>query len=194
MGIFGFLERTAGDSKLGPDWQNLTKTGYGGLDQGNALTTEGLNDMRSQYGTYQDRLKDPLGDVGRGIFTRARGALSDDAVRQQRSGQARIFQLARQTGGTLSPEAQGELSTQNQRNINESLFGAEGNLATSEATMTLNETSKLFDRMDSIAKTITGVGQDEKTRGLQAIIASLTGRTSRMKAIAADILGPWGHG
>lgn len=189
MGLFDFLDRSAGDSRLSRDLSGLTKTGYGLLDSSKPLTQEGLAGLRSLGSTYQSRLSDPLGPQGRSIFSMAKGALADTGVQRERAFNARIFQLAAQSGGTLSPEAQAQAEAQNQRGINESLISGQRDLATQEASMTLSETSKLFDRMESINKTILGVGQDEQTRALQTIIASLSGRTDRMKAIWGDVVG-----
>lgn len=192
MGIFSFLERSAGDSRIAKDWQKTYDLGKGVVAGGDKLTDEGLTGLRSLDSTYQGRLNDPLGSVGRGIFSMARGKIGDDAIRGQRAFGSRISQLARQGGGFLAPEAQGELTAQNERDINESRFGAERDLGIAEADMTLSETGKLFDRMEGIRKTIVGVGQDEKTRGLQSIIAALTGRTGRQDAIWSKVVGLWG--
>jgi hypothetical protein len=132
-------------------------------------------------------LNDPLGSVGRGIFARARGNLSDDYTRTVNSGMARRSQLALQTGGTLTPEQIAALDAQDRRDASEGLFRGETDLSTQEAGMTLSETGKLFDRMEGIDKTVAGIGQDERTRGLQAILASMLGRTDRMKAIWGDV-------
>lgn len=194
MGLFSFLERQAGDSKLSTDWTGLTKTGYNDYAAGNTLTQEGLGGLRSLDSTYSNRLGDPLGAVGRGIFTRARGALSDDFTRSVNSGDVRAAQLARQSGGALTPEQVAALDAENRRGASEDLFKGTGDVANAEATATLSEQGKLYDRLEGIRKTITSAGMDERTTGLQSIIASLTGRTGRVKAIAADVLGPWGHG
>jgi hypothetical protein len=195
-GFFGWIERGLGGkaADIGPDLLKLQNTGQSGYDYGKGITEEGLGRLRSDYSTYQGRLNDPLGESGRGIFSRARGALNDDAIRGQRAYGARIFQMARQSGGTLSPEAQAELQAQNSRDIEERRFSAANDLTNQEAALSLSETSKLFDRMDTIDKTILGVGQDEKTRGLQAIIAALQGRYNRNKAIADSVVSGFSIG
>lgn len=177
MGLFSGVY----DKNLKGDVKALGTLGSSTYDYGKGLTDEGLTGLRSLDKTYSDRLNDPLGAVGRGIFSRARGALKDDAIRGQRAGGARIFQLAAQSGGTLSAEAQGELNTRNQRGINEALFSGEADIANDEAATTLSETSKLFDRMEGIRKTLVGVGQDEKTRGLNALLQSLAMRWDKDK-------------
>lgn len=185
MGIFTWLDRVAGDSRHGKDWQKLHDFGRDKvIPYGDTLTKEGLSGLRKLDSTYEDRLKDPLGATGRGIFARARGNLSDDFARTVNAGMARREQLARQTGGGLTPEQIAALDAQERREANEGLFRGENDLAMGEAGMTLEETGKLFDRMEGIRRTVIGVGQDEKTRGLQTMIAALTGRTGRVKAIA----------
>lgn len=188
MGIFTLLDRVAGDSNLVNDWRKVGTTGYGGYDYGKTLTDEGLNGLRGQNDLYKQRLSDPLGSVGRGIFARARGNLADDYTRTVNSGMARRSQLALQTGGTLTPEQIAALDAQDRRDASEGLFRGETDLSTQEAGMTLTETGKLFDRMEGINKTVAGIGQDERTRGLQAVIASMLGRTDRMKAIWGDVV------
>jgi len=192
VGIFTLLDRVAGDSKLVNDWRKLGTAGYGGYDYGKTLTDEGLTSLRDQNALYKQRLNDPLGSVGRSIFTRARGNLADDYTRTVNSGAARRSQLALQTGGTLTAEQIAALDAQDRRDANEGLFRGETDLSTQEAGMTLTETGKLFDRMENVDKTIVGVGQDERTRGLQAVIASMLGRTDRMKAIWGDVVAGFG--
>lgn len=187
MGIFTFLDRTAGDSKLVNDWRGFGNQGQQGYDSGNLLTEEGLGGLRSLDKTYSDRLNDPLGAVGRGIFTRARGGLQDDFTRMVNSGDARSAQLARQSGGTLTPEQVAAMDAGNRRNAGESLFRGTGDVANAEAGATLTEQGKLFDRLEGIRKTITGVGMDQRNQGLQSILAAMLGRTDRMKAIWGDV-------
>lgn len=189
MGIFGlsFSRSKSGDASLLGDFGKAQNTAYGDYASGGVLTNEGLAGLRSLDSTYQQRLTDPLGAVGRGIFARARGQLSTDAQRRQGIFSSRIAQQALQSGGTMSPEAQAELEANNQRSINESLFSSENDLANQEASMTLNETGKLFDRMEGIRKTIVGVGQDERTRSLQSIISMLSARTGRTGSVSGGV-------
>lgn len=154
----------------------LGRTGQAEYDYGSGLTEEGLGGLRSLDKTYSDRLGDPLGAVGRGIFTRARGALSDDFTRSVNSGDAHAAQLARQSGGTLTPEQVAALDAQNRRGASEDLFQGTGAVANAEATATLSEQGKLFDRLENIRNTITTVGQNEKTRGLQSIISAISAK------------------
>lgn len=158
-------------------------TGFGAYNYGSGLTEEGLGGLRSLDSTYQNRLNDPLGAAGRGIFARARGNLSDDFTRTIASGQARRAQLAAQSGGTLTPEQVAALDSQDRRAAGEGLFKGESDVSQSEAAMTMSETGKLFDRMESIRKTIVGVGQDEKSRALSSIIDSLKISLDRNKAL-----------
>lgn len=152
---------------------------------GTSLTDEGLGGLRELDKTYSGRLGDPLGPLGRGIFTRARGELQDDFTRMTNSGAARTAQLARQSGGTLTPEQTAALDAENRRNAGESLFRGTGEVANAEAGATLTEQSKLFDRLEGIRKTITGAGQDEKNRGLTTILNALTGRRDLVYGNAA---------
>ena len=100
-----------------------------------------------------------------------------------------MSQLAAQSGGTLSPEQQAQLREQNARDVNQGLF--EGNVAISdaEAQLTLSETSKLFDRMESISKTILGVGENQRNVGLNALIQSILGRADLKNANSANARG-----
>lgn len=189
----GGVEKQLNNTPMGTAWTKATDTGYQSYDYGKGITEEGLGGLRSLDSTYQQSLKDPLGETGRGIFARARGGLSDAFTRDINSGQARRAQLAAQSGGTLTPEQVAALDAQDRRSAGESLFRGQNDLSQSEASMTLTETGKLFDRMEGIRKTILAVGQDEKTRGLQTMLAALTGKTNYNKAVVADILGPWGH-
>ena len=187
MGLFNFLERQAGDSKVGTDWTKLGKAGYSNYDYGRGITQEGLGGLRSLDSTLSGRLSDPLGEQGRGIFARARAGLQDDYTREVNSGAASAAQLARQSGGALTPEQVAALDAQNRRDASQGLFEGTGNIANAEATATLTETGKLFDRLENIRQSILGLGQNEEAQGLKSIIASLMGRTDRMKSIWSDV-------
>lgn len=185
---FSFSHKT---KDINNAWKNLGTTATGEFDAGTDITNEGLGDLRDQRQTYTEALKNPLGvgpNSAAAIFARARGGLSDDATRATNTLAARLGQKARQSGGNLSPAAQAELEAENERSTNQDLF--EGNVAVSnaEASATLSETSKLFDRLDNISKTILGVGSDERMQGLQALIAALSGRQNLAlgKAAAAN--------
>lgn len=182
---FSFSHKT---KDIKNDYKALGKTGQSIFDAGTNTTNEGLGDLRELGSTFADSLKNPLGtgpNSAAGIFARARGSLSDTATRATSGFGARLFQQARQGGGALSPEAQAQLQEQNARDVNQSLF--EGNVAISdkEASAWLTETSKIFDRMTDISKTILGVGQNRETLGLQTLLATITGRQSLAQGNAA---------
>jgi hypothetical protein len=187
-GLGGLIERgiagRAGD--IGGGIVNAREAGWRGFGYGGELTEEGLTGLRGLRGQYQDRLKDPLGENGRGIFARARGNLSDDFARTVNSGVARRRQLAVQSGGSLTAEQMAALDAGERRDASEGLFKGENDLSIAETEMTLGETNKLFDRMEGIDKTVTGVGQDEKTRGLQTMLSALTLGLERNKAISQE--------
>jgi hypothetical protein len=191
MGIFNFFERSMGDSRIGKDWQKSHDLGRGIAAGGDTLTQEGLTGLRGLRGQYQDQLRDPLGENGRGIFARARGNLSDDFARTVNSGVARRRQLATQSGGSLTAEQMAALDAQERREASEGLFQGENELSIGETQMTLDQTNRLYDRMEGIDRTVTGVGQDEKSRGLQTMLTALAGRTDRANKIVGHVLGPW---
>lgn len=188
-GLGGLIERgvagRAGDVGAGIV-SAREDTGFGGYNYGSSLTQEGLGNLRSLRGTFSDRLKDPLGPAGRNIFSIARGNLTDAFTRDVNSGAARRSQLALQSGGALTPEQIAAMDAQDRRDAEEAQFRGNADLSSSEAGMTLQETGKLFDRMQSIDQTITQVGQDEKNRGLQSILGSLALGLQRNKAISEE--------
>ncbi len=179
-------------SPFADEWKKIGGYGDAANAYGGVLTEEGLGGLRGLRGTYASRLNDPLGEVGRGIFARARGQFSDDFTRTVNSGQARRAQLATQSGGAITPEQIAALDQETRRTAGEQKFRAEGQLAIGEADMTLSEMGKFFDRMEGIDRTMVGVGQDEKTRGLGTMLAAITGRQDRMNKIVGKLLGPWG--
>jgi hypothetical protein len=191
MGLFGFLKKTK------RQWNDVYNLGNETLlPQGDALINEGLGDLRNEQKTYTEALKNPLGtgpNSASAIFARARGGLSDQATRATNTLGVRLQQQARQSGGSLSPEAQAELAAQNERDTNQNLF--EGNVAISnaEASATLTETSKLFDRLDNISKTILGVGSDTRTAGLNLLLAALGGKTSIVNTAINGAVSLSGH-
>jgi len=173
MGLF-----TRKSAPIRKAWKELGAQGQDTYDYGRGLTDEGLGGLRDLRRTFDERTDDPLGDVGRGIFARARGALSDDFTRNVNAGDARRRQLALQSGGSLTAEQIAALDSEDRRSAGEQLFRGQNELSMGEGEMTFSELNRLFDRMTDIDKTITGVGQDERTRGLQAIIQSILGRQS----------------
>jgi hypothetical protein len=170
-------------------YENLGRTGQGTFDAGNALIDSEVNTLQGYRGDYANRLKNPLGEgpnSATGIFTRARGALSDTATQRTGAFGARLTQLARQTGGNLSPAAIAQLQEQNSREVNQELFTGNTAISDAQASLTLSETSKLFDRMESISKTILGVGENKRNLGLSALIQSILGRADLKNANAAN--------
>lgn len=160
-------------------WKDLGKTSTGIFNSGNVTATEGIGDLNSLGAQYQDALKNPLGtgpNSASGIFARARGGVADAATRTTSAFGARLSQQARQNGGNLSPEAQAELSAQNSRDVAQGVFTANNAISDSEASATLTETSKLFDRLTDISKTILGAGERQSAQGLNALIQSILGR------------------
>lgn len=191
--IFGGTERGLEDkSPFADEWKRIGKMGDEAYDYGKGLTDEGLGGLRDLRRTAAERYKDPLGEVGRGIFARARGRIADDFTRNVNAGDARRRQLAQQTGGALTPEQIAALDQESRRAAGEQQFGAQNELAMGEGELALTEMGKFFDRMTDIDKTITGVGQDERTRGLQSILAAIMGRQERVDKIVGHVLGPWG--
>lgn len=191
MGSFSqVLERVIGGkaSDTSKDLVRATNTGWSTFDAGTALSDSEIGTLRGYSDTYAQRLSDPLGATGRGIFSRARGALSDVATQRTGAFSSRLIQQAAQSGGNLSPEARAELEASNQRDVNQGLFEGNAAVSNAEAKMTLDETSKLFDRMEGISKTILGVGTGRETQGLQLLLASLGLRHNRTAAIANTIV------
>src|SRR5688500_11873739 len=115
MGIFNFLENAMGDKNIAKNQRELGYMGKADVAYGDTLTGEGLGGLRGLRGTYANRLNDPLGEVGRGMFARARGQFSDDFTRTVNSGQARRAQLATQSGGGLTPEQIAALDQETRR-------------------------------------------------------------------------------
>jgi hypothetical protein len=192
--LIGSIDKKLANTPLGRDWVKATDTGYGVLGTGQQVTSEGLGDLRGLQSDYQGLLKNPLGTVGAGIFSRARGQLGDAFTRDVNAGGARRAQLAAQSGGSLTPEQLAALDAQDRRDAGANLFAGSRDLSQAEAKMTLDQTNMLYDRLDAIAKTITGVGTTTTGQGLQTILAGLTGRTGYNKAVVSNVLGPWGHG
>lgn len=173
---FSFSHKT---KDINNAWKALTATGTDTFNQGNTIEDQGIGDLNALGSQYEEALKNPLGtgpNSASAIFARARGGLSDQFTRSSNTLGVRLAQQARQSGGNLSPEAQAQLAAENERENSQNLF--EGNVAVSnaEAAATLTETSKLFDRLEMISKTILGAGADRAAMGLNALIASLTGR------------------
>jgi hypothetical protein len=191
--IFGRTEKGLEDkSPFAAEWKRIGKQGDEAYDYGRGLTSEGIGGLRDLRKMAEERYRDPLGETGRGIFARARGAQADNFARNVNAGDARRRQLALQSGGSLTPEQIAALDQESRRSAGEQQFGAENELAMAEGELALTEMGKFFDRMSDIDKTITGVGQDEKTRGLQSILAAIMGRQERVDKIVGHALGPWG--
>lgn len=183
---FSFSHKTKDIKNL---WENLGKTGTGTFDAGNAMVDSEVNTLRGYRDDYAARVKNPLGEgpnSAKGIFTRARGALSDTATQRTGAFGARLAQLAAQSGGSLSAEARAQLEEQNSREVNQDLFQGNVGISDAEAQLTLTEVSKLFDRMEGISKTILGTGEVRRNLGLNALIQSILGRADLKNANAAN--------
>lgn len=186
MGLLGIYDPNL--FKGNNDIKRLKTRGEQDYGYGQGLVEEGIGGLRSLRDTYAGRLNDPLGPLGRSIFSRARGAQSDVYARTVGASGARRRQLALQSGGGLTPEQIDAANAADQRAAAENLFGGERDIAIAEAETTLSESSKLFDRMEGISRTIGGVGSDEKARGVAQIIQNLMFRTSK-DAQKRSILG-----
>lgn len=184
MGIFSKLKI---DKGLRKDWMKLGDMGREANEYGGTLTDEGLGGLRDSLSNYQEGMRDPLGETGRNLFARARGNLTDNFTRTLASARTRARQQALQSGGGLTAEQIAALDRESGRDAEENLFRGENELSMGEAEMTLSETNRLRDRIEGVQKTILGVGQDEKTRGVQSIIASLVGRNQRYGAAAGAL-------
>jgi hypothetical protein len=191
-GIAGFLEGLiSGDAPL-KDFKRFGQYGQDTIAAGRKLTDEGLFGLRGDLKLFDDRLRNPLGDETKSIFNRARGQVSDDSVRRQRGFTASLAERARQSGGTLSPAAIAELEQQTQRDLSETEFQSQFAIDSQQAALTLTETNKLFDRRADIRRTMLGIGEADKDRGLQQWLASLNLRHNRNAAIAATIASTTG--
>lgn len=186
-GLIGKLDKffTGKSGDVAPDFLYATQLGKDTFAAGNALTDEGLGQLRSQYGVYSDRLNDPLGPQGRGIFTRGRGTLSDVATQRAGAFKGNLAQRAAESGGALSPAARAQLEEENQRGIDQGLFEGNVKLSDAEASLTMDEVSKLFDRMDKISSTIIGVGKDKNVQGLEALFKALGLREGKDEKVAS---------
>ncbi len=188
-GFAGILERVIGgrSAMIGQDALDLQKKGFQEDIYGRDLTNEGLGNLRNLASQYQNQINNGgLPDDLRRQFNVMRGGLADDATRLQRSFLANMQQkLLSQP--TFNPNAAAEYDLENQKNTGEQLFTSTNDLNFGESKMALDNTNKLFDRLDAIGQTFVGTGQSERDRALKRISTSLEIRFSRNKAIADTI-------
>lgn len=161
------------------DIEDLRKRGIADYEYGSDLVKEGIGGLRELRDIYAGRTKDPLGEYGRGLFSRARGNLSDAYARNVNSGAARRQQLATQSGGALTVEQVAALNAEDQRAAGEGLFRGENDLAMTEADMSLSAQERFYDRMEGIDRAKGAVGSDEKARGISSIIQNLMFRSQK---------------
>lgn len=191
-GLAGGLEKLiAGNDPL-KDFNRLGRAGEDLFRRGTTATNENLTGLRDDLKLFDERLRNPLGKEVEGIFTRARGQIRDDTVRRQRGFAAALAERARQSGGTLSPTAIAELEQNTQRDLAESEFTMDFNLAREHAALSLAETNKLFDRRADIRRTLLGVSEADKDRGLGLWQAKLGLQHNRNVAIASTIASTTG--
>lgn len=192
MALFDWMEHHFGGkaSRLGPDLMALGAAGQSEDVYGQNLTNEGLGNMRGQAADYTKMIgAGGLPDSIRQQFRIARGGIADASTRNQRDYSARLKQRFLTSGGQLSAAAQTEYDLQNQQQQGEGAFTATNALNAGEANLALQNTNALYDRLDNINKTITGVGQSEKDRALQRILQALQLRFGRNQAIAGSVTG-----
>lgn len=191
-GLAGILEQLISGDRTLPSFKDFGRSGQERLGAGTKLTDETLFGLRGDLKLFDDRLRNPLGDETKSIFSRARGQATDATVRRQRGFGAALAERARQSGGTLSPAAIAELEQQTQRDLSETEFQNMLAIDSEQAALTLSETNRLFDRRADIRRTMLGIGEADKDRGLQQWLASLNLRHGRNAAIASTIAATTG--
>lgn len=187
-GIGGLFEGwLMGDSKFG---KHLKEQYWRGQDDeafGRKLTNEGLSGLRGLDREYSSLLADPNGPLPeyvKSAIRASRGRVADNRVRSDRSFAARVQEMARTSGGDVSEGAQLELALENEKNTQEGAFNALRDIDMGEASLSLDETNKLRDRVGNIRQTILGAGMTKEQQAVLRQLASLEGRYKRNKAIS----------
>jgi hypothetical protein len=194
VSLFGFFDNIMGDKNLARNNIAQYNLGNENFDAGTALTSQGIAGLTDLAKQYQDQINSGgLPASLRQQFNVLRGSLSDQAVRNNRSYLANLQQRMRASGGQLSSAAASEYDLQNQQQQGEGLFNATNQANFEEANMALQNTNNLFNRLQGIQSTITGVGMDQRSQALQRIFQSLQQRFQRNKAIADTFAQIYGH-
>jgi hypothetical protein len=143
-------------------------------EYGSGLTEEGLSGLRDLDKRYSQRLDEGvLSPELKAAFARRRAEGLSDEQRRRRSFLSGLGQTRLQRGGQLSESAALDYATENERNLMEARSSRESEIGMQEAGVTLDETNRLYDRIDSIRKMVVGVGQGEKDRAVSAMLDSL---------------------
>lgn len=197
-GLAGYLEGwIAGDKKFGNQMKDQYKYGRGMEAEGDALWREGLaglNDLDQRYTSALDDRNGPLPESVRNAIRGLYGRNQDAMVRGDRSYRAQLGQLAKQSGGAVSEGAQLEYALENEKNLNEALFEANRDVGLGEAQMTLEETNRLRDRLESVRGAKLGAAERRQASAIARQLASLELRYKRNKAISDAIMSYFGGG
>ena len=197
-GIGQWLEQLVGgrgSAKLGPGIEDMKNAGNQQADFGQGITQQGLDRFNNLGGQYQGLIdQGGLSNDIRSQFNVARGAIGDQQVRGNRDFAARLSQRFSQSGGQLSPTAMTEYGLENQQNQGESAFSATNALNMNEAQMGLTNTNALFGRLQGVADSISGIGQNQQEMAFRRQMGALQMRFNRNKAIADNVSSYFGGG
>lgn len=151
--------------------------------EGEAITDYGFDLHRGAYGDLEALDRQLVGERAAGLpdyvrraFEVGQGRLTDEATRSNRSFAAGLVQRARASGGRLDPNAALEYQLENERGVNEELFGARGALSAQEAGAQLEHTNRLLDSIMAIRDRKLGSAERTAALGIQTRLGALQGR------------------
>jgi hypothetical protein len=177
-------------SNLGfPAASQLKLSGNEQYDFGRGLTSEALGNMRGDASSYQNLIAQ--GGLPPAIaqqFRIARGGLADTASRMNNSNLAALQQRFLTSGGQLPASAMTDFNLEGQKTTGENLFNATNELNMGEAQTALTNTNSLYDRIDSLRKSMLGAGQDEESNARKAQIAAMMAELQR-RGMMSNFLG-----
>jgi hypothetical protein len=186
-----WLEQLIGgrsSAKLSQYTEQMRNSGNAQDQFGQGVTNQGLGQLNDLAGQYQNEINQ--GGLSTDLlrqFGIAQGAISDQQVRGNRDFAAQLSQNFSRSGGQLSPSAMNEFGLENQQNNQESAFTATNALNMGKAQMAMTNTNALFGRLQDVANSITGVGQNQQQLAFNKQMGALQMLYSRNKGIADTI-------
>lgn len=191
MPIIPWLEKSVGGTpnisndirQVGFDSQKTSATG-------SALSSEGVNGIRSLGDAYQQMLSSGgsvLPGSVQSAFSRARGIITSKNARDIAGTSARLKQARVAGNGRLTDAAVQEYMTQGETAANQAAQEADVSLGAQQAELELKETNTLRDRLASAREAILGAGQFQQKLGQEGRLGSLGLTLTRQKGIADAI-------
>jgi hypothetical protein len=177
------------------DPNEVIKSGRGEYGRGSALIDRSIGELDDlDHRTSADLDMGGLPPYLADVFTRERGAITDEAQRSRRAFAEDLLQLSRRSGGRFDPTSAADYQIEREADIDENAFTARNRLAADEAGVRMDNTNRLLDRLFAIRDRKLGAGEATRALASERELAAIMAKLERRKAIAATAASVFGTG